>query len=173
MMKLITLHSENRANLLFNLLDATRIFLVVITFFIGYLIGYRDEIYNPVAQLHFMVPLVIFAVAGLSGLEALIWPDRSAAVKGYEKGSNYQRQSALAMVSLAVTAIVVWLLDWGLKAELTILFAFLLMFFLSAVNHVVDAIQRRNYAWQNINRPFILLFLMAGLVYPVMMALKI
>ena len=48
-----------------------------------------------------MIPLVIIIVAGLSGLEGLLWGDKAAKEKGYEKGSNYQKQSAIAM--LAVT----------------------------------------------------------------------
>ncbi len=148
-----------------------RILLVAATFFFGYSIGFRNGTYNPAAQLHFMIPLIIFTIAGLSGLEGLFWPDRAAAAKGYEQGSNYQRQSAFAMIAITLTAVLVWVLNWGLHAELAILSAFLMMFFFSALNHAIDAVRRKNYAWQNINRPFILLMLLAGLFYPVVKAL--
>jgi hypothetical protein len=60
--------------------------------------------------------------------------------------------------------------NWGIKAGLTVLFVFI--FFFSAVNHDLDAINKKNYKWQNINRPFITLLLIAGLVYPVVKALQ-
>jgi hypothetical protein len=63
----------------------------------------------------------------------------------------------------------VFFAHWGIMAELTILFTFLFFFFFSAVNHTFDAIKNKNYKWQNINRPFILLMLIAGVIYPVYM----
>lgn len=156
----------------FIFLDTVRIGLVCITFYVGYSIGYKNGTYDPVAQLHFMIPWVIFAIAGISGLEALIWPDETADAKGYETGSNYQRQSAIALLSYAVVAVLIACFKWGLYAELTIFFAFIFFFFFSAINHALDAIRRHNYAWQNINRPFITALLIAGMLYPVIQALQ-
>ena len=152
-------------------LDILRIVIVCLAFFIGYSIGFAKA-YDPIAQLHFMIPVIITAIAGLSGLEGLFFGKEAAALKGYETGSNYQRQSAIAMLSYAVISLVVWFYDWGIRAELTILFTFLFFFFFSGVNHAVDAIRRKNYRWQNINRPFIVALLILGMVYPVVMALK-
>jgi hypothetical protein len=120
-----------------------------------------------------MIPVVIAAIAGISGLEGLLFGKRSAEMKGFEVGSNYQKQSAIAMLSYAFAAILVYFCNWGIKAELTIFFTFIFFFFFSGLNHGIDAIQRRNYKWQNINRPFITLLLIAGMIYPVIMALKI
>ncbi len=157
--------------MILKLLDIVRIFIVGIAFFFGYQIGFENG-YNPVAQLHFMIPIIIVAIAGISGLEGLLFAKKSAELKGFEVGSNYQRQSAIALLSYAVVAIVIYIYDWGIKAELTIFFAFIFFFFFSGVNHGVDAIKRKNYKWQNINRPFIVLLLIAGMIYPVIMALK-
>ncbi len=153
------------------ILDYLRIAMVGLAFFFGYRIGFADG-YNPIAQLHFMIPVIISAIAGISGVEGLVFGKQSAELKGYETGSNYQRQSAIALLSYAFIALFVWWVDWGIKAELTILFAFMFFFIFSAVNHAVDAVKRKNYKWQNINRPFITLLLLAGLIYPVVMALK-
>lgn len=153
------------------ILDIVRILIVCAAFFIGYCIGFEKE-YDPVAQLHFMIPLIVTAVAGLSGIEGLFFGREAATLKGYETGSNYQRQSAIAMLSYAVISLVVWFCDWGIRAELTILFAFIFFFFFSGVNHAVDAIKNKNYRWQNINRPFIVALLILGLIYPVVIALK-
>jgi hypothetical protein len=157
--------------LIVKVLDILRIAAVCIAFFFGYQVGYAHG-YNPAAQLHFMIPVVVCAIAGLSGIEGLFFGRQAAEIKGYETGSNYQRQSAIALLSYAFIAWLVCFLDWGLKAELTILFTFFFFFIFSAVNHAVDAVKRHNYAWQNINRPFLVVMLAGGFIYPVVMALK-
>ena len=157
--------------MILKILDVLRIAFVCLAFFYGNRIGYANG-YDPVAQLHFMIPVIITAIAGISGLEGLFFGKKSAELKGFETGSNYQRQSAIAMLSYATVAIFVYFIGWGLKAELTILFVFIFFFVFSGVNHAIDAVTRKNYKWQNINRPFITLLLVAGLIYPVIMAIK-
>ncbi|MCX6158146.1 MAG: DUF6790 family protein [Ignavibacteriota bacterium] len=157
--------------MLLRILDLLRIVITCAAFFIGYSIGFANG-YNPEVQLHFMIPIVIAAIAGLSGLEGLLFSDMTAEIKGFEKGSNYQKQSAIAMLSYAVTATIIYFCNWGIKAELTVFFAFIFFFFFSGINHAVDAVKNKNYKWQNINRPFITLTLIAGFFYPVYMALK-
>jgi hypothetical protein len=153
------------------ILDILRIISVSVAFFFGYLIGYKDG-FNPQAQLHFMIPIIIAAIAGLSGIEGLFFGRQSAEAKGFEVGSNYQRQSAIALLSYAVVAVLVFLFNWGIIAELTIFFAFMFFLIFSGLNHLVDAIKRKNYKWQNINRPIITLLLIAGMIYPVIEVLK-
>ena len=153
------------------LLDIIRIISVTVAFYYGYQIGFAD-VYNPVAQLHFMIPVTIVAIAGLSGLEGLLFAKESAKLKGFETGSNYQKQSAIALLSYAATAIMVYIYDFGVKAELTVLFSFIFFFLFSGLNHGLDAIKRKNYKWQNINRPVITLLLIVGFLYPVSQAIK-
>ncbi|MFZ4741109.1 MAG: DUF6790 family protein [Bacteroidales bacterium] len=157
--------------MLIKILDIIRIALVGIAFFFGYSIGF-DETYDPIAQLHFMTPIVIIAIAGISGIEGLFFGKEAALAKGYETGSNYQKQSAFALLSYAVGAIVVYIANWGIKAELTILFVFFFFFTLSAINHGLEAIRHKNYKWQNINRPFLLVLLLTGFIYPILMLYK-
>lgn len=157
--------------MILQILEIVRILLVSFAFYWGYTIGFA-ETYNPIAQLHFMIPVIIVSIAGISGLEGLFFSKKSAELKGYEVGSNYQIQSAIALLSYAVIALFVYLFKWGIKAELTILFTFIFFLFFSGVNHFIDAIKRKNYKWQNINRLFITLILIIGLIYPVIMALK-
>ena len=114
--------------MILRLLDIIRILTVCIAFYWGYTIGFAQG-YNPIAQLHFMIPVIIVAIAGLSGLEGLFFAKQSAEIKGYEIGSNYQRQSAIALLSYAVVALIVYFNQWGIKAELTILFTFIFFFF--------------------------------------------
>lgn len=153
------------------ILDWLRIALVGLAFYVGYTLGF-DQGYNPEAQLHFMIPVIIGSIAGISGLEGLLWGDRSAKLKGYEQGSNYQKQSAIALLSYAVVALLVYFINWGIKAELSIFFAFIFFLTFSGANHLIQAIKHKNYKWQNINRPFITLLLILGMIYPIVMALK-
>lgn len=157
--------------MILQILEVVRIITVCASFYWGYKIGFAES-YNPIAQLHFMIPAIIVAIAGISGIEGLFFAKKSAEIKGFEVGSNYQRQSAIALLSYTVIALIVYFYNWGIKAELTILFAFIFFFFFSGLNHAWDAIKRKNYKWQNINRPFITLLLIAGMIYPVIMALK-
>lgn len=157
--------------MLMTILDVLRILAVCAAFYFGYQIGFQSG-YDPVAQLHFMTPIIIAAVAGISGLEGLLFSKKAAQAKGYEAGSGYQTQSAIALLSYAAIALLVWLLNWGILAELTILFAFCFFFLFSGLNHAVIAVRQHNYKWQNINRPFIAVLMIGGLVYPVVMALK-
>jgi hypothetical protein len=154
------------------ILDILRIAIVCVAFYFGYKIGFAHG-YDPVAQLHFMIPVIITAIAGISGIEGLFFGKKSAENKGFEVGSNYQRQSAIALLSYACIAIFVYFINWGINSELTIFFVFIFFFFFSGINHAVDAIRRKNFKWQNINRPFITLLLIAGMIYPVISTLKL
>ncbi len=157
--------------MLLKLLDILRIAIVSAAFFFGYQIAYENG-YDPIAQLHFMIPTIIVGIAGLSGLEGLLFAKKLAELKGFEVGSNYQKQSAIALLSYAVIAVIIYLLNWGIKSELTIFFTFIFFFIFSALNHTIEAVKNKNYHWQNINRPIITLLLVAGIIYPIIMALK-
>jgi len=158
--------------MLIQVLDIVRMLIVAAAFYFGYNMGYASGTYDPAAQLHFMIPVIIAAIAGISGIEGLFFGKAAAEAKGFESGSNYQKQSAIALLSYAIVAVAIYFLNWGVKAELTIFFTFICFFFFSGINHGIDAVRRRNYKWQNINRPVITLLLIAGMLYPVIMALK-
>ncbi|MBI4404191.1 MAG: hypothetical protein HY537_08520 [Deltaproteobacteria bacterium] len=157
--------------MILSILGCLRFVGVGLAFFFGYKVGFAEG-FNPQAQLHLMIPIVIVSIAGLSGIEGLFFGRQAAEAKGFESGSNYQRQSAIALLSYAVVSLVVYICSWGTVAELTIFFAFMFFFFFSAINHAVDAVVRKNYQWSNINRPFLTLLLIAGMLYPVIEALK-
>ena len=157
--------------MLIQFFDILRIALVAIAFYVGFDKGFGDT-YDPIPQLHFMIPVVIVAIAGISGIEGLFFGKKAALAKGYETGSNYQKQSAIALLSYTFGSLLVYFANWGIWAELTVLFIFMFFFTFSAVNHAIEAIRHKNYKWQNINRPFLLILLIAGFVYPVIMALK-
>jgi hypothetical protein len=147
------------------MIEFLRIVGVGLAYYLGYQAGFAD-VYDPVAQLHIMIPLVVFFVAGTSGFEGLFLGKMAAEAKGFETESNYQKQSAFALLAMTFTALFVWVLNWGIHAELTILIMFLLFFILSAANHTKEAIQKHNFKFQNINRPFLVMLLLAGFFYP-------
>jgi len=152
--------------------DIIRIAAVALAFFFGYRIGFQNGAYDPEAQLHFMIPIIIIAISGLTGIEGLFLGKAAAEIKGFEADGNYQRQSAISQLSYAAVALLVLVLKWGIRAELTIFFAFLFFLVFSAVNHAADAVVRKNYKWQNINRPIFVILLAAGMVYPIFEMLK-
>ena len=53
--------------MILKILDNLRIIIFCIAFFFGYRIGFSNG-YDPFAQLHFMIPVIIVAIAGISGL---------------------------------------------------------------------------------------------------------
>jgi len=75
--------------MIIKILDNLRIGIVCLTFFFGYRIGFAHG-YDPILQLHFMIPLIITAISGISGIEGLLFAKESAEMKGFETGSNYQ-----------------------------------------------------------------------------------
>lgn len=122
---------------------------------------------SPEEILNIMVPWIIISIAGTSGIEGLFFGKLAASEKGYEQGSNYQIQSAIALLSYAVLALIVYLFRWGTKAELTIILAFMFFTIFSGVNHARSAIIDKNYRWANLNRPFLAVLLTAVLWYPI------
>lgn len=153
-------------------LDNFRITAVALSFFWGYRIGFQNPVYDPEAQLHFMIPVIVAVISGSTGIEGLFFAESAAEAKGFETGSNYQRQSAISQLSYAAAALLVYILNWGIRAELTVFFAFIFFLVCSAVNHAIDAVTRRNFKWLNINRPVFAAILVAGTAYPVIEMLK-
>lgn len=123
---------------------------------------------TPQEVLHIMSPWVIVAIAGTSGLEGLFFGKQGAIEKGFERGGNYQIQSAIALLSYGVISLVVYFMNWGTNAELTIVFTFLFFMIFAAVNHTRSIIVDKNYKWANLNRPFLSALLIAVLWWPVM-----
>lgn len=119
------------------------------------------------AVLHIMTPWVVFSIAGTSALEGLFFGKRSAAEKGFANDGNYAFQSRIALLSYGIIALLVYFLDWGTHAELTIVLTFMFFMIFSASNHAYQAIAKKNHHWQNMNRPFLTALLIAALWYPV------
>lgn len=146
-------------------------FLRVAGVIAGYVIAYFFAD-TPEESLRTLTVWMIVSIAGLSGLEGLFFGKKAAQEKGFETGSNYQIQSACAFLSMAIIALLIYFLKWGVFAELTLSFTFLLFLFMSTINHAWQAIAHKNYKWNNLIRPFQTLFLLAVYIYPVIRVLS-
>jgi hypothetical protein len=153
--------------MIIKILEFTRLAGVIAGYFVSYFLFDTPE-----EMLKSLTIWTVVSIAGLSGLEGLLFSKQAAKDKGYEQGSNYQIQSACAFLSLAIIAILVVALNWGTKAYLTISFAFLLFVFMSTINHAYQAIVKKNFKWNNIIRPFQTVFLIAIYIYPVVKVLS-
>lgn len=149
--------------MIIKIIEALRIAGTGAGVFLAYYLGETQQ-----ETLNIMCPWVVISIAGTSGLEGLLFGRQAAIEKGYEQGSNYQTQSAIALLSYAVIALVVYFMKWGTNAELTIILAFMFFTIFSGVNHARSVIIDKNYKWANLNRPFLAVLLTVVLWYPVM-----
>jgi hypothetical protein len=122
-------------------------------------------------RFHIMGPFVVMLMSGTVAFESLILGEAASEKIGYEPNRAYQIQSGLANVATAITALLVYMLDWGRYADATIVTAMLLFFTFSAVNHVATAIAARNMKPVNLLRPAMALLLICFLLPPMIKAL--
>lgn len=123
--------------------------------------------HDAISQFHIMGPFVVMAMLGTVAFESLFLGDVASQKVGYAPNRAYQIQSGLANAATAVTALMVYLLDWGRYADATIVSVMLIFFALSAANHVVSAIMERNMKAVNLLRP-VMALLLIGFLLPAM-----
>jgi len=138
-----------------HVLEALRWIGVVAGFQLAYLAGH-----TPGERLHILTPWVVISVAGLTAVESLFLGRAAARISGYAP-SAYQRQSGMNNLALALTALPVWLLGWGARAEAALLTVLLLFLSLSACNHLASAWRDRNRSLRNWLRPVLTAVLVA------------
>lgn len=123
---------------------------------------------DAVAQFHIVAPLMVMLMSGTVAFELLVMSfvlgEAGALKLGYQPDRAFQIQSGLGLASTAVTALLVFIFNWGLYADLTITTAMLLFFVFSAVNHTVSAIVGRNRSVVNLMRPMLTFALVGGIV---------
>ena len=106
-------------------------------------------------------------MSGTVAFESLILGDVASEKIGYAPHRAYQIQSGLANAAIAVTALLVCLLDWGRYAEAAIVTVMLLFFAFSAANHAATAILERNLKPVNLMRP-VMALLLIGFLLPLL-----
>jgi len=127
---------------------------------------------GPWEVLHVLVPWVVISVAGLTGIEGIFLSDAAAESMGRQKGSPYQIQSGMNNLAVAITALIVYLFNWGIYADIMILFVLLIFLFLSAINHAREIFMEKNYKIKNILRPVITIALIVYLLPLIISALS-
>jgi hypothetical protein len=134
--------------------------------FFGYYCG-RDAI----GQFHIMGPYIVMLMSGTVAFESLVLGEAASEKIGYAPHRAYQIQSGLANAATAVTALLVYVLDWGKYADATIVTAMLTFFTFSAANHVATAVRDGNMKPVNLLRPILVLVLFGCLLPPMIRAL--
>jgi hypothetical protein len=128
---------------------------------------------DPISQFHIMGPFIVMLMSGTVAFESLILGEVASEKIGYEPNRAYQIQSGLANAATAITALLVYMLDWGRYADATIVTAMLMFFVFSAANHLATAIMKGNMKPVNLLRPVITLLLIGFLLPPMIKALTV
>lgn len=123
------------------------------------------------AQFHIMGPFIVMLMCGTVAFESLVLGEAASEKIGYAPNRAYQIQSGLANAAMALTALLVFLLDWGKHADATIVTAMLLFFLFSAANHLRTALNEGNKARINLLRPLSAILLTGILLPPMIHAL--
>jgi hypothetical protein len=122
---------------------------------------------DAISQFHIMGPFIVMIMSGTVAFESLILGEEASEKIGYAPNRAYQIQSGLANTATALTALLVYVLDWGRYADATIVTAMLMFFTFSAANHLATAIRDGNMKPVNLMRPAVTLLLI-GLLLPLM-----
>ena len=126
---------------------------------------------DAISRFHILGPSVVLLMSGTVALESLFLGEAAAAKIGYAPQRAYQIQSGLANAATAITAVLVFVLQWGRQAEATVVTAMLCFFTFSAVNHLATTIRDRNLKPVNLLRPALALGLVGLLLPPLVKAL--
>ena len=137
-----------------------------LAFFFAYCFG-NDAI----SRFHILGPFVVMLMSGTVAFESRVLGEVASEKIGYEPNRAYQIQSGLANAATAITALLVYVLDWGRYADVTIVTVMLMFFTFSAANHVATAIMERNMKPVNLLRPAMALLLIGFLLPPMIKAL--
>lgn len=137
-----------------------------LTFFFAYYLGN-----DATSRFHILGPFVVMLMSGTVAFESLILGEVASEKIGYAPHRAYQIQSGLANAATAITALLVYVLNWGRYAEATIVTVMLIFFTFSAANHVVTAIMEQNMKPVNLLRPAMTLLLIGFLLPPMIKAL--
>jgi len=127
---------------------------------------------DPVVRFHILGPWIALLMCGTVAFEALVIGPAGSGKIGYTPNRAYQVQSGLANLAIAVTAALLLVLDWGVKADATITTAMLAFFAFSGLNHLATAVLLRNFKPVNLLRPVLAAVLISYLVPIMIQALK-
>lgn len=138
--------------------------------FLAYFLAYAWG-NDPTNVFHFLAPAVVLLMSGTVAFESLVLGEVASEKIGYQPNRAYQVQSGLSNLATALTAVVVFVMDWGKYAEATVVTAMLLFFVLSALNHTMTAVTQGNFKPVNLLRPVLTIILVSFMLPPMIKAL--
>jgi len=124
------------------------------------------------AQFHTLFLFIVIPLAGFTGIESLFFSGKAAIASGYGSGSAYQRQSGMNNLAVAITAVVVFIFNWGVLAEVSIMLVMLIFLTMSGVNHLYSAIKENNKIARSYMRPVMTILLDICVIYFLVNALS-
>ncbi|MBP7737758.1 MAG: hypothetical protein KA369_17375 [Spirochaetes bacterium] len=127
---------------------------------------------DAISHFHIIGPFIVMIMCGTVAFEALYLGEVASEKIGYAPNRAYQIQSGLANAAIAITALAVYLLNWGRYADATIATAMLLFFTFSAANHAATAVREGNMKPVNLLRPIMTLLLIIIVVPHMIKALN-
>lgn len=119
---------------------------------------------DPAQQFNILCIWVVISLAGLTGIESVFFGKAAAKLSGYGEGGAYQRQSGINNLALAITTLLVYFLNWGLYAKISVMTVMLIFLSLSASNHAYSAIKEHNKSFKNFLRPIMTTVLLAVII---------
>lgn len=138
--------------------------------FLGYFLAYwLGE--DPVSVFHILAPVVVVVMSGTVAFESLVLGEAASEKIGYQANRAYQVQSGLSNLATALTAVLVFVMDWGKYADATVVCAMLLFFVLSAGNHTYTAVKQGNFKPVNLLRPVLTIVLLCFVLPPMIKSL--
>lgn len=126
---------------------------------------------NAVSKFHILGPILVIIMSGTVAFESLFIGEAAAGKIGYKPNRAYQIQSGLANLATALTALLVFIVNWGRYADATVVISMLMFFTFSAANHATTAIKEHNMKPVNLMRPVMTLFLLGALLPSMLNAL--
>lgn len=127
---------------------------------------------TPVESFMIMAPVLIAVMSGTIGLEGLFFGSEGSAKLGYTRSPEYQRQNALVQLGMAISAVLVPVLDWGIYGMCGVSSVFMFFLFFSGTNHGFSAIAEGNKSITNLSRPILSYLLIAAILYYMLEALN-
>ncbi len=120
---------------------------------------------EPITAAAYLRVWVAIPLCGLTGIESLICAATGTSTVGYRPNPEYQRQSGLNNISVAVAAVLAGAGGWGAAADGALLTVTGVFFLLSGVNHAWSSLREANRSGKNLMRPIGAMAL-AGLLVP-------
>jgi len=125
---------------------------------------------DPEMKFHILGPITVIIMSGTVSFESIFLGEAASDKIGYKPNRAYQIQSGLANLAMALTGLIVFAMNWGRFADVTIVIVMLLFFIFSSINHVIIAVKEKDFKPVNLMRPVMALVL-AGMLLPSMFAI--